>query len=160
MRHFLQLSPPFGIFALCVTLLAACFHDDVDDYDVVRVGDAVPHFQIPLADGTTYDSSLRDGRGATIIFFATWCGDCQRELPRLDARYRAGEFDGQRVVCIGREESADVVEAFWREHNLSLPYSPQPDRAVFSLFASQGIPRIYSVSPDGKITHVAQSVAP
>lgn len=145
-----------------VALLAACFHEDPDDYDVVHVGDPVPHFVINLTDPAseesgqtlTYDSSIRDGRGATIIFFSTTCSDCQRELPLLDARYRQGEFADQHVLCISREEAPGAVATFWRDNHLSLPVAPQTDRHVYNLFATMGVPRIYTVDSRGIITNI------
>lgn len=46
-------------------------------------------------------------------------------------------------VCISRAEENDAVQAYWSEHALTLPYSPQPDKAVYNLFATQTIPRVY-----------------
>lgn len=143
----------FGFLAALV-ICSACFHEDPDDYDVVHIGDAVPHFVVTLTDGTTYDSSVRDGRGATIIFFSTTCSDCQRELPLLDARYRQGEFADQHVLCISREETDGAVAAFWRDHDLTLPVAPQTDRRVYNLFATMGVPRIYTVDSRGIITDI------
>lgn len=149
-----------SLFVGVLFLLVGCFHEDEEDREVVRVGEDVPRFVVALSDGTTYDSSVRDGKGATIVFFATWCTDCQRELPVLDSLYRAGRFAGQHVVCIGREEDEATVSQFWQEHALALPYSAQPDRAVFSLFATTGIPRIYTVSPSGVITNISFTLEP
>lgn len=137
-------------------LLSGCFRED--DAEIVQAGDRVPAFSVTLSDGTIYDSTQRDGRGAIIVFFATWCGDCQRELPVLDSLYRAGRFDSQHVVCIGREEPAETVAAFWESHSLALPYSPQADRRIFNLFANSGVPRIYNVAPDGTVRAVTYSV--
>lgn len=142
------------LILLCATLCVACFHEDADDYDVVHVGDPVPHFVVTLTDGTTYDSSLRDGRGATIIFFSTTCSDCQRELPLLDARYRQGDYADQHVLCISREESPEAVATFWHDHDLTLPVAPQTDRRIYNLFATMGVPRIYTVNAQGIITDI------
>lgn len=157
MSHFLRFfAIPIGV----LLLLAGCFHEDEEDKQVVHVGEAVPRFSVALSDGSVYDSSVRDGKAATIVFFATWCGDCQRELPALDALYRAGRYADQHVVCIGREEDEATVAKFWSDQRLSLPYSAQSDRSVFSLFATSGIPRIYTVNPDGVITNIAFTLDP
>lgn len=150
MRHFRNI---FSL--LLISLFASCIQDDADEMvEYVKVGDPVPHFVATLADGTTYDSSLRDGRGATIIFFSTNCSDCQRELPLLDARYRQGEYEGQHVLCISRDEAPGAVLNFWRDNHLSLPVSPQTDRRIYNLFANMGVPRIYTIDPQGIITHI------
>lgn len=134
-------------------LLVSCFGDEGEE-ERVMVGDPVPAFVVTLNDGSTYDSRQRDGRGALIVFFNTSCADCRRELPRLNAAYERGEYADLRVVCIARQESAESIRAFWAAERLSLPYSPQPDRTIFSLFATAGIPRVYTVAPDGHIVHI------
>lgn len=134
-------------------LLVSCFGDEGEE-ERVMVGDPVPAFVVTLNDGSTYDSRQRDGRGALIVFFNTACADCRRELPRLNAAYERGEYADRHVVCIARQEADETIRAFWNELGLTLPYSPQPDRAIFSLFASAGIPRVYTVNPDGRIVHL------
>lgn len=151
----LSLSVAAVLLLLAASFVCACMHDNIEEWEVARTGDRVPAFKVSLSDGTTYDSTVRDGRGATIVFFATWCDDCQRELPVLDQLYRQGYFDGQHVVCISREEDEATVAAFWREHAFSLPYSAQTDRAIYSLFANAGVPRIYTISADGFITNIS-----
>lgn len=101
-----------------------------------------------------------------IVFFNTSCADCQRELPRLNAIYEDSErlaeilpttvYGPGRVVCIAREESSEDIERLWREKSLNLPYSAQPDRRIYSLFARSIIPRQYIVDPEGVVVRVLQ----
>ena len=35
------------------------------------------------------------------------------------------------------------MSRFWEENHLTMPYSPQSDRTIYSLFALRTIPRIY-----------------
>ena len=46
-------------------------------------------------------------------------------------------------LAIAREEGEEAISEFWTQHNLSIPYSPQTDRHIYELFASNGIPRLY-----------------
>lgn len=133
-------------------VLASCIHEDDEWVERVAVGDRLPAFTVTLSDGTRYDST--EPGESVIVFFNTSCTDCQRELPRLDTQYKAGEFAGQRLVCISRAEEEGSVAAYWRANGLTLPYSAQPDRRIFDLFASAGIPRIYTVDSCGIITNV------
>ena len=145
-----------------VCLLIGCIvdehSDDVpgsDDGSIVRVGDRLPHFSVDVVDGSSrYQFSSTSLQGPTVIvFFNTGCKDCQRELPELNAYYlRHRSETGFRMVAIAREESQESIVAYWAEHHLSLPYSPQTDRAVYSLFATLTIPRVYICSADGRIS--------
>lgn len=146
-------------------LLASCFHEDEEAGERLRVGDPLPPFSVECTDPLdgevhTFVSTRPGARGSVIVFFTTWCADCQRELPILDSLYRHGRFEGQNLVCIGREEAPEVVEAFWRENRLAMPYSPQRDRAVFDLFAERGVPRVYIADTKGVITSVLRDANP
>lgn len=139
-------------------LLVACVvdeHDeevDPDTSSIVRVGDQLPDFSIEVIDGvsrTLFNSKSFKGT-SVIVFFHTGCTDCQRELPELNAYYlRHCQEPGFQMVAIAREESEESISAYWQQHNLSIPYSPQTDRRIYNLFATQFIPRVYLCSAQG-----------
>ena len=134
--------------------------DDEDNEvkEYVRVGDRVPVFTVETvnADGTVGTFSTGQLKGETVIvLFNTWCGDCQRELPRLNEYYlKHCDDEGFQMVAISRAEGAESVAAFWKEQGLSIPYSAQTDRSVYQLFASSVIPRVYFCSSDGIVTRI------
>jgi peroxiredoxin len=70
-----------------------------------RVGQPAPNFTIRTIDGKTV--SLADLRGQVVIlnFWATWCVPCKKELPTLDAFYRAVADHGLRVFAVTTEDS-------------------------------------------------------
>lgn len=139
-------------------LLVGCVvdehHDEADpnDSSIVRVGDRLPDFSVEVVDGssrTLFNSRDLDGT-TVIVFFQTGCTDCQRELPELNDYYlRHRQEPGFRMVAIAREESEESISAYWQQHNLSIPYSPQTDRRIFNLFATKYIPRVYICSAEG-----------
>lgn len=132
---------------------AGCVKDEPDGR-TLRPGDGVPEFTVTLQDGSSWSSSSMRGRGAVLVFFNTECADCRRELPQVQAAYEECSAKGMPVdfICIAREQTAADISGWWDSHGLTMPYSPQPDRALYNLFASVGIPRVYVVSPRGGIT--------
>ena len=130
--------------------------DEVNEY--VKVGDRVPTFSVATvrADGTTSTFSTETLTGETVIvLFNTSCGDCQRELPRMNDYYLQHRHEkGFQMVAISRAEGAESVAAYWKEQGLSIPYSAQTDRRIYNLFASSIIPRTYFCSADGIITQI------
>ena len=139
-------------------LLVGCVvdeHDDEADPDtssIVRVGDRLPDFSVEMIDGssrTLFNSGNLEGT-TVIVFFHTGCTDCQRELPVLNDYYlHHYQEPGFQMVAIAREESEESIVAFWQKHNLSIPYSPQTNRQIYHLFATQYIPRVYICSAQG-----------
>ena len=56
-------------------------------------------------------------------------------------------------MVIGREETAETVRTFRQEHAFSFPMAADPGREVYSLFATESIPRTMVVSPEGQIVY-------
>lgn len=120
---------------------------------VLQVGDTAPQFSLPTADGDEF--SLPDpGRIILINFFATWCGPCQIELPHVEQIWTANKNNARfRLLVIGREETMEAVRAYREKNGFSFPIAADSDRSVYSLFASESIPRTLVVSPDGQIVY-------
>lgn len=147
MKHFISL--------LIITLvtLSSCLgkvEQVTSGSDIVRLGQQLPLFTITLNDNTTLNTAQLQGRPSVIVFFNTLCGDCRRELPIVQRVY--DEY-GQKVqfVCISRAQANDEVFTYWKENELTMPYSAQPDRSVYELFATGTIPRIYVSDASGTV---------
>ncbi|MBP3201992.1 MAG: TlpA family protein disulfide reductase [Bacteroidales bacterium] len=127
-------------------LLGGCVAEEPAE-EKVTVGDALPQFSVQLSDGGVFDTATLGGRPSLIIFFNTTCPDCQRTLPEVQKVYETYKSE-LTFVAISREEPEADVAAWWKAHGITLPYSAQTSRAVYNLFATSRIPRIYIA--DGK----------
>ncbi|MBV8633912.1 MAG: TlpA family protein disulfide reductase [Burkholderiaceae bacterium] len=77
---------------------------------VPTVGEAAPDFQATTFDGK--EVTLGDFKGQVLVvnFWATWCGPCKKELPLLDAYFRAQQEHGLRIIAITTEDSVPLRE--------------------------------------------------
>ena len=146
---------------LPVMLLSGCIKDDLPEEYSLQPGDRVPAFSVTMSNDGTFRSSELAGKHGMIVFFNTECPDCRRELPKIQQAYdRVKDNPDYRVICIAREEGEAEIAAYWRENGLTLPYSPQPDRTVYNMFATVSIPRVYITNPDLVIDAVYDDTAP
>lgn len=135
----------------------------------VKVGDLIPAFSVSTlikdsADwrAETLQPETKDyvfsepkSQKACIVFFNTECTDCQKELPVLQDFYNKYKNDRSfEMICIARAQQQEAIETYWKEHSLTLPFSPQGDRAVYSMFANSGIPLIVMTNQKGNITYI------
>lgn len=121
----------------------------------VQISDPVPDFTFEKSPGVTRTISELKGKTVLITFFATWCGPCRKELPFIQSeiynKYRNNpKFE---VLIFGREHSWEEVSNFKAENKFSMPFYPDPERKIYSLFAGQYIPRNFLISNEGKILY-------
>ena len=138
---------------LCFSfLLSGCVNEDTPDEEGITVGDYLPPFAVIMDNGKQITSGDFIGKVGFIIFFNTNCKDCRKELPEVEKLWE--EFKDNAdvlIVAISREESEEEIIKYWEENNLTVPFSPQTDREIYSLFARSSIPRIYITDKTGKV---------
>lgn len=145
----------FYLAFIPLLILPSCISEDEPEATSLSPGDKCPEFTLKMNDGSTVATSDLKGEKSIIVFFNTSCSDCRKELPEIQKVYDriTAEKLNVHLLCISRAEGAESIAGFWKENNLTLPYSAQEDRTVYNLFASSVIPRIYILSPDLIITH-------
>ena len=87
-----------------------------------------------------------------LIFWETWCGFCQREVPKLQKTYTEYKDDGLQVIGftkINRSATPEKVIEFIKENNITYPIAKE-NGSLSQYFKVQGIPAAALISK-GKI---------
>ena len=133
-----------------------------DTTTITSVGDKAPVFVCRTIDGKTIDISKLQGKIIMINFFATWCGPCMKELPVLQKniwdKYKNNE--NFRLIILGREHSETEVKKFVGGKKFTMPFAPDPERKIYSLYATQFIPRNIIIGKDGRIIFQSMGYTP
>jgi peroxiredoxin len=119
---------------------------------LTKVGQQVPEIGWVTLDGQKFDAKSLHGKVVLVNFFATWCGPCMQEMPHLQKdvfqRFKDKNF---AMVAIGREHNDAELKEFRKKREFTIPLAADPERKIFSRFATQDIPRNYVIAADGKI---------
>jgi thiol-disulfide isomerase/thioredoxin len=124
-----------------------------EETTLVKKSDQVPAFEFEKSPGKTQNISELKEKTILITFFATWCGPCRKELPHIQSDIYTKYKDNPNfeLIILGREHSWEEVNKFKAENKFTMPFYPDPERKIYSIFATQYIPRNFLISPEGKI---------
>ena len=98
----------------------------------VEVSEEAPDFTLEGLNGE--EIALADYKGEKPVildFWASWCHNCQRDMPKLQAFYE--EFDSQvEVIAINLQENKSTAKDFIEENGFTYPVALDPigDAAV------------------------------
>lgn len=125
------------------------------DTTAAKLGDPVPAFDFELNPGIRQNIIDLKGKLVMVTFFATWCSPCRKELPHIqsDIYNKYKDHPKFKLLVFGREHSWQELNKFKEDNKFTMPLYPDPDRAIYSKFAPQTIPRNFLISPDGKIIY-------
>lgn len=90
----------------------------------LRPGHKAPEFEAKTLDGKTikFPSAFK-GKIILLIFYATWCGDCRQQVPKLAKLYET--YHGQGVEALGisldMADGLPQLTQFTKENSLSWP---------------------------------------
>ncbi|MGH2599552.1 MAG: TlpA family protein disulfide reductase [Dehalococcoidia bacterium] len=107
--------------------------------------------QLTDLDGRPVSLAAYAGRPLWIVFWATWCPACKREMPDLIAAYRRHAADGLVVLAINAQESADVVRQHVSDNRIPYAVALDPTSAAKDTYAVLGLPTHYFIDRDGVV---------
>jgi len=119
------------------------------------------HFSLPRLGGGPPVTLPIAGAGAhepvVLTFFASWCGPCHAELPKLARVAGAARAAGTRVAFLGIDGNDDPVSglAFARTSGVTFPVADDADSTVAPTYGLDGYPGTVFIDATG---HVAATV--
>lgn len=130
----------------------------------IEKGSKAPVFELPDTLGKVF--TLKDFEGSYLVidFWASWCGDCRREIPEVKALYdswKDARINGSPVkfLSISFDHDADAWKTILRNENFAWPqvsnlvkYRGNPLAAAYGI---HWIPSFAIIAPDGTIAGTA-----
>lgn len=115
----------------------------------VSVGNTVPAFDTVLLDGKTLPAAALKGKAVLVVFWATWCPACQKELPELQKLYEKHRAKGFEILALSVDADRFVVEEFWKDNDYSFPVAMRAAGHSKAFGAVKGTPTLYLIDRRG-----------
>lgn len=94
-----------------------------------------PELNLSRLDGGTIElSSYKGSKPVILDFWASWCPNCQRDMPKLSQWYRQ-YGDQVEIIGVNMSESPAVAQSFVTSRNISFPIVLDPTGSVSRLFS-------------------------
>jgi cytochrome c biogenesis protein CcmG/thiol:disulfide interchange protein DsbE len=118
----------------------------------------LPRFKAqPLrpADPLLTDQLVR-GHGTVLVFWASWCEPCQKEIPAVAARLRPA---GVTVIGVDtNDRRSDAIAFLEANHSTALASAFDDTGSVATAFGLYGLPATVFIGADGEV--VAKHIGP
>ena len=121
---------------------------------VTAVGQKFADFEVPAADGSMQKLSDYVGKGKVTLvdFWASWCGPCRAEIPKLQA-LKAKYGDKFDVLGVAVWDNPDDTRKAMEQMEITWPViiGTEQLNQPTDLYGIKGIPHIIIFGPDGTI---------
>lgn len=126
----------------------------------VNVGAVAPDFALRSTAGGNLRLSEHRGQVVMINFWATWCGPCRQEMPKLDEIFARYEPAGFALLGVNIDEDAERAQRLADELGVSFPLLFDDEQNVSRLYDVQAMPMTVMVDRSGKVRSVHYGYRP
>ena len=124
------------------------------------IGEAMPNVTIITANSKEKTSADFKGKKTVYVAWASWCPDCQQELPILN-ELRKDYQDSVEFVLVNllvKGETPEKAQAFLKEKGLEFNYYSDTEKSFQKALEIHSIPTMIFVDQEGKIKNVIDEV--
>lgn len=135
---------------------------------LLNVGEPAPPFAMRALDRSMFSLSDYTGSGAPkakkallLVFFATWCEPCKKEIPIIKLIYSRWQGKGVGVIYVGLSQGPKELEPFANEQNLPWPVVPDAFGLLGRRYGAAQLPHVFIIGgADGLIAFQHRGIAP
>ncbi len=115
------------------------------------IGKPAPDFQVKDLKGE--EISLKDYRGQVVLldFWATWCGPCITEMPKVKKTYEEYKDQKFQIIGISLDRSKPLLEEYIEKEALAWRHYWDESREVRTQYKVWGIPTAFLLDGEGVI---------
>jgi thiol-disulfide isomerase/thioredoxin len=119
------------------------------------VGTSVATFSLQGLTSGTVAAPWKSHHAAVLIFFASWCGPCQGEMPQIAKYLRHHDEGSIRVIGVDARDSRGNAKNFVKKSGVTFPIAFDPNGNVTTgIFQFETVPETAFVTGKGIVNQV------
>jgi len=122
---------------------------------LLKAGTQAPEFALPTPDGNNIALSSMRGRYVVVDFYASWCPDCRKDLPKMAELQQKYSARGVDFVGVSFDTNKDSWTACIDKFALKYPQVSElkkmKESAVAEAYGVKWIPSMYLIDPEGRV---------
>ncbi len=117
---------------------------------------STPDFRLTTFAGATATNDSLKGKPTLLMFWASWCTTCQKELPNLKTLFEQKKEKGFQALAIGFQDKESNIRGYVRDHSgtFSFPTAYDVNDQVSEAFGVKGTPTFVLLDAQGRIVLV------
>lgn len=140
------------IFTLCILLHVnfTCLAEKITTIDNLQTPDDIAFFN---EKGAKCFLDQYEGKTILLVFWATWCSSCVKEMPDLDILQKDFRKLPFEIIAVSQDfQGISVLKDFFKVHELRhLKIYHDYQNELFKAFAVIGLPTSYLINAEGRI---------
>ncbi len=124
----------------------------------VLQGRPAPDFELTAFNGEFNGQrfSLQDMRGQIVVlnFWASWCVECDREMPLLEQAWNDYRDQGVWLIGVDYLDIDSEGLAYLDRFGTTYPNGPDIGSRIFQDYQCTGVPETFFIDREGMIQHV------
>lgn len=129
---------------ICCLLLASFF-----SIGALASETAAPNFTLKSNSGKNIRLSELKGQVVLVNFWASWCGPCRQEMPKLEDLYQKYNKLGFTILGINVEEDATKANQIIAKGGISFPILYDNQNSVSKLYNVSAMPSTVIIDRNG-----------
>jgi cytochrome c biogenesis protein CcmG/thiol:disulfide interchange protein DsbE len=154
-RRTISLIVALGLLLVLMVVLAFGLRPKTS---TVLKGHPAPNFDVTAFNGEFAGKrfSLTELRGQVIVlnFWASWCVECDKEMPFLEQAWRDYRDKGVWLVGVDYLDIDSAGLAYLARFGTTYPNGPDIGSRTFQNYQSTGVPETFFIDRQGVVQHV------
>ncbi|BCR04720.1 hypothetical protein DESUT3_17890 [Desulfuromonas versatilis] len=117
--------------------------------------DLLPEFSLLTLEGERITRADLLGHPLLLVFWTTWCPNCERELPNIKKAAAELGPKGLKILAInaGVNDSVERARAYREKHDIAYPLAFDHEFEVSAAVGIWGVPTVLLVDVDGVVRY-------